>query len=140
MKIIENFPKSATYNEWRLMGELGTITLTKERNSTLSLKEIIDTSGGPLKYRIDMCFDFPGVEGGSQENLREGRTEFRFADTFGRVRHTVQPTSSMCPYYGDDNTLKINSIYLFKAEVQLDYPGDKIIIFHGITKAVKIVE
>lgn len=46
----------------------------------------------------------------------------------------------MCPYYGDDNTLKINSIYLFKAEVQLDYPGDKIIIFHGITKAVKIVE
>ncbi|HEN8707776.1 MULTISPECIES: hypothetical protein [Pseudomonas] len=139
MKIIEIFPKSTTDNEWKLKGELGTITLAKERNNTLSLKEIIDTSGGPLKYRIDMSFGFPGVEGGSQENLQQVRTEFRFADTIGRISHSVEPASPTSPYYGDDSTLKINSIYQFKAEVQLVYP-DKIIIFHGITRAVKIVE
>ncbi|WP_409314692.1 hypothetical protein [Pseudomonas putida] len=136
MKIIEIFPKSTTDNEWKLKGELGTITLAKERNNTLSLKEIID---GPLKYRIDMSFGFPGVEGGSQENLQHVWTEFRFADTIGRISHSVDPASPTCPYYGDDSTLKLNSIYQFKAEVQLVYP-DKIIIFHGITRAVKIVE
>ncbi len=139
-KIIEIYSRSATDTEWRLKGEFGTLTIPKERNGSLSLKAITNPSGAPTKYRFEMNILFPGVEGGSQESLEQVRTEFIFASSINRIGHSVDQKLVTYDYYGDDNTLKVKSIYPCKVAYQLVYKNGDIVIFHGPTRYIEIVE
>lgn len=54
---------------WKFITEPPTIQFSKEQNNEVSLADIKGKWGPRDAYLLDFTFDFPGVEGGDQENL-----------------------------------------------------------------------
>lgn len=137
------YPAIATasfLDEWKPIKDFGFITLEHEKNDTISLQEILAAPGEPMKYQINLQFDFPGLEGGSQENLEAVTTALRIAKVMAFLHHSVTQEWLKGRAYFNDESLRAGDKLGLVAETTLWYSDGVTHHFNGPLRVVTVVE
>ncbi|MCY1449102.1 hypothetical protein D9M71_658220 [compost metagenome] len=113
--------------------------LPRKKNNTISLKEIETEVGARLLHRINVEFDFPGLEGGSAENLKDVAVYLSVGLSAVAVNHDTDPNLLKSSLYLDFPTPEVGDRLFVQAVTVLFYP-DKDVVFYALPRFVKIIE
>lgn len=140
-KIIEvpHITAIASSNAWKPITPFGTVNITEEKKNTISKKEIANGPSERWKYKINLEFDFPGLEGGSQENIESMYVVLQVGARNSVIDVSTRPELINGIMYFRDDMLFPDSLLIIESSTHVWYP-DEDYVLHGPTSYVKVIE
>ncbi|MGH8438456.1 MAG: hypothetical protein ACRERW_05275 [Pseudomonas sp.] len=142
IEILSNDKSKFSQGDWRPIKDFGFITIAEERNNTISWREIETEAGGRLLHRVNIEFDFPGLEGGSSEDLKSvfaflkvGAGSVAPHDSIDKKLLKSQVTLD----FDMENPVKVGDTLFVQAVTYLVYPNKDVALYAPLG-SVKIIE